>query len=651
MDTDRLLEALQLGEDYEIEFKSARGGVPRSLWESYSAFANTDGGVIVLGVQQRGGNRFEIQGLEDAAKIRQDFWNNVNNRAHVSHNLLNNDNVRVVDVDAKDILVIEVPQADRHQRPVFLGQNPLTGTYRRYHEGDYRCDENEVRRMISDSDEQSADSRVLSKFGMDDVHVESLQAYRNRFRSRDAVHPWLALDAGAFLQKLGGYRKDRESGDEGLTVAGLLMFGREEAIKDPAAGIAFNLDYRDRRSDDSKVRWVDRVWQDGTWNANLYQFFFRVYPRLTEGLKIPFGYQTEPDAELGGAAISRRDDTLVHEAVREAMVNCLIHADYRGQGGIVMEHYFDRLVFSDPGRLLISPEQLVRGGVSQCRNEVLQTMFSLIGLGEKAGSGIDKIREGWKSVRWRVPTLGEQQKPDRVTVTMPMVSLLPEAAVEKLRGIIGDELQALTGEEVQALVTADIEGSVSNFRLQSLTERHPSDLTKLLKSLVGRDLLERDGHGRGATYRWGERLRRGTAERLAPDKSDGAPGAVAGTPGATEVGPGASVSTPGATEQWGNFKGQPGQNPTLVRIASPARENRRLGLPKMQAVILALCREQELTGRDIAELIQRNQERVLKSYISPLVEKGLLVRKFPDDPNHPQQAYRSAAPDQQELFE
>jgi ATP-dependent DNA helicase RecG len=644
VDTDRLLDALRLGEDHEIEFKSARGGFPRSLWESYTAFANTDGGVIVLGVQQRSGNRFEIQGLEDTGKTRQDFWNNVNNRAHVSHNLLSNDDVRVVVVEAKGVLVIAVPRADRHQRPVFLGQNPLTGTYRRYHEGDYRCDENEVRRMISDSDEQSADSRVISKFGMDDIHVESLQAYRNRFRSRDAVHPWLALDSGAFLQKLGGYRKDRENGDEGLTVAGLLMFGKEEAIKDPSAGIMFNLDYRDRRSDDPKVRWVDRVWQDGTWNANLFQFFFRVYPRLTEGLKIPFGYQTESDQELGVATISRRDDTLVHEAVREAMVNCLIHADYRGQGGIVMEHYFDRLVFSDPGTLLISPEQLVRGGISQCRNEFLQTMFSLIGLGEKAGSGIDKILEGWKSVHWRVPRLTEQQKPDRVTVTMPMVSLLPEIAVKKLRGIIGDELHSLTAEEVQALVTADLEGSVSNFRLQSLTEDHPSDLTKLLKSLVGRDLLERDGHGRGATYRWGERLRLGAAERIAPDKSDRALGA-------SGVGPGANVSTPGATLAPDDFRGQPAQNPILVRIASPSRENRRMAPAKMHAIILALCREQELTGREIAELIQRNQDRVLKSYISPLVERGLLVRKYPDDANHPQQAYQSAAPIQKELFE
>lgn len=269
-------------------------------------------------------------------------------------------------------------------------------------------------------------------------------------------------------------------------------------------------------------------------------------------------------------------------------------------------------------------------------------MFSLIGLGEKAGSGVDKIREGWRSVRWRDPTLSEQQKPDRVTLTMPMVSLLPESAVEKLRKILGDELKTLNAEEVQALVTADLEGAVSNFRLQSLTDRHPSDLTKLLKNMVGKDLLEKDGHGRGATYRWSERL------RIVSN-----PATPVRTPGATGGAPGASVNFSGATGASGvaGERDIPPRDPALLSIASPARTNKRLPRAEMQNVILGLCQGRELTGREIAELVQRNQDRVLKNYVSRLVEKGLLARKYPDDPSHPQQAYRSVAPYQRELFD
>lgn len=109
-------------------------------------------------------------------------------------------------------------------------------------------------------------------------------------------------------------------------------------------------------------------------------------PKAIRRIKIPF--QLGPD-------LFRKDDTIVHEAIREALVNALIHADYRGQGGVVIDKYPDRFEFSNPGSLLISIEQLLRGGISECRNKSLQLMFQMIGGGEKAGSGIDKIRQGW----------------------------------------------------------------------------------------------------------------------------------------------------------------------------------------------------------------------------------------------------------------
>ena len=93
--------------------------------------------------------------------------------------------------------------------------------------------------------------------------------------------------------------------------------------------------------------------------------------------------------------------------MREALVNALIHADYRGQGGVIVEKYRERLEFSNPGTLLLDIDQLLRGGVSECRNRTIQKMFSLLGYGEKAGSGFDKIRRGWASQKWRLPSIDE----------------------------------------------------------------------------------------------------------------------------------------------------------------------------------------------------------------------------------------------------
>ena len=284
----------------------------------------------------------------------------------------------------------------------------------------------------------------------------------------------------------------REAGQDGLTVAGLLMFGKDEAIRDVLAIPQYHVDYRERLSNDPAVRWSDRITVDGTWVANLFQFYQRVIARLFADLKVPF--QLQPD-------MFRKDETLVHEAIREALVNALIHTDYRGQGGIVIEKYRDRITMSNPGSLLLPIEQLYQGGISECRNKSLQLMFQQIGGGEKAGSGIDKIRQGWRAQHWRLPIIREQVQPDRVNVVLPMVSLLPEESLERLRTRFGPKFNRLNSLEVQALVTADLEGAVSNQRLQEVCEEHPADLTKMLHNLVSRGFLHQDGQNRWASYR------------------------------------------------------------------------------------------------------------------------------------------------------
>jgi ATP-dependent DNA helicase RecG len=283
--------------------------------------------------------------------MKQDFWNLANNRGKVSTNLLANDDVTIETLDGHPVIVVRIPRATRRQRPVYVGQNPIDGTYRRYQEGDYKCSPDEVGRMLADQSEDPADGLILDHFGLGDLDPESLAQYRNRFSARAPAHPWLALDQRGLLEKLGGWRTDRATGQQGLTVAGLLMFGKDEAIRDPSAVPQYHVDYRERLSDDSEVRWTDRLTVDGTWTANLFQFYQRVLSRLFDGLKVPF--QLQPD-------MFRKDETLVHEAIREALVNALIHADYRGMGGVVIEKYRDRITLANPGSLLLPIEQLFR---------------------------------------------------------------------------------------------------------------------------------------------------------------------------------------------------------------------------------------------------------------------------------------------------
>lgn len=260
-----LILPLEWEESGELEFKSARGGFPKSLWESYSAMANMHGGVILLGVEDDG----EITGISDAAKFQKTFWDTVNNRGKVNVNLLSESDVVILKHDGKTILAIRVLQANRYQKPVYLGQNPFLGTYRRNYEGDYRCSEQEVKRMFSDSSDESADSRILEHFGMQDIDTLSLQQYRNRFGSHKLNHPWLAEDDKGLLTKLGGWRHDRKKNQVGLTIAGLLMFGTDDAIREALP--QYHVDYREKMSADPAIRWTDRLTIDGTWQPNLFQ--------------------------------------------------------------------------------------------------------------------------------------------------------------------------------------------------------------------------------------------------------------------------------------------------------------------------------------------------------------------------------------------
>ena len=634
MDTQDLLNALSLGEDKDWEFKSAKGGLPGSMWESYSAMANTDGGAIVLGVREKN-DSLEIHGVDDPAKMEKDFWSTINNPGHVSRNLLANSDIQVHAVDGKSLLLIQVPRATRTQRPIFVGQNPLGGTYRRFNEGDYKCTDDEVGRMLADQSEHPADSRVLSKFSLDDLDKRSLGQYRNRFATRSPAHAWLGEDDRGLLQKLGGWRHDRETDEQGITVAGLLMFGKDEAINDPLAISQFHIDYREHLGDDPKVRWTDRIWPDGTWVANLFQFFTRVYPRLVEDLKIPFqlaGSDRGATATGDPNAVQRIDEAEVHEAIREAFVNALIHGDYRGQGGIIVDRYRDRLEFSNPGTLLLSFEQLVKGGVSECRNKTLQKMFAMIGFGEKAGSGIDKIRQGWKSQKWRWPSIGEQLKPDRVRLVMSMVSLLPEESLARLRAALGEDLDGLDPNEVQALVTADVEESVTNQRLTQFIRMHSSDITKLLQGLVSKGHLFKDGYGRWASYALSDRFR--IAENgSTPDT------------GTTDSGhnEGNSVHSDGNSvhNESDTPYTKPEEDPQLLAIAKVAREKDRLPPETTKEIIAKLCSGRYLTPLEIGALLTRSKAGIQARFLRPMAQNGELELKYPGEPNHPNQAYRA----------
>lgn len=645
------LELLRESVDLECKLAAGRdgqGALPEDFWPTYSAFANTEGGVVVLGVREKQ-QQFLLEGIANVAKVRKELFDGLNNRQKVSANLLTDASVREVALQGRTLLVIEIPRANRKQRPVHLTTNPFAGhTYRRLNDGDRPLPDDEVRRMIAEQVEDSRDDRILRGYDFDDLCMETFRAYRQVFANRDPAHPWNALDDLEFLRQLGGWRKDRETGESGLTLAGLLMFGWMATIQEELSN--YMLDYQERPEAKTELRWVDRVTLDGKWSGNLYDFYRKVYLKLTADLKVPFAL------EKG----ERKDETPVHVALREALANVLVHADYSDRASVLVVKRPDMFGFRNPGLMRIPPEVAIRGGEHDCRNRTLHKMFRLVGVGEQAGSGIPKIYGGWATQHWRAPALYERNEPyNQTLMELRMVDLLPKDLLASLRKAFGGRFDALDQNARLTLAAAASEKVVTHARVREMASLHPFDATRLLQSLVRDGFLEAHNPGRGAVYC----LPGAALPKPEEVFGAGSEQSVSGSPNLGDSSPNLTSSSPNLTVSPPDLAGMrnadgclladqlslpviddlgrlsPRLRASLEATASEPRAKGKVDRDILIGVILTLCEGRFVTLRCLAELVNRKPDTLREQYLSKLVRDRKLSLAFPTTPTHERQAY------------
>ena len=431
MNISDIKELLENGEKVDIECKESDSTLTKSIWDTYSSFANTNGGYIFLGVKEDKKKelpeeRFEIQGIKNFEAQVKAFWDTINNDK-VNKNILTDEDVQIVRIPSTALAVvsIHVPRADYNNRPIFINGNPYKGTFKRNHEGDYHASEDEVNAMLRDQKSEGNDGIVLEHYDMDDIDLETLSHYRTMFQNNNPDHVWNQEDNKQFLTMLGGYKKDRIKDIEGLTIAGLLMFGKGISIRERFSNLM--MDYRDESHATSDMRWGDRVTYDGTWENNLFNFFMKVSPKLSADLKKPFVLDNQ----------QRVDDTPIHKAIREAFVNMIIHSDYLLDAGtlkIIKKQ--DEFIFTNPGSLKLSVEEIFKGGNSKSRNPYMQLMLRMIGFGDNAGSGIPTILNAWKNADWVEPNLYEDTNLNQVTLTLKTLATWTESVGELQDSIV-----------------------------------------------------------------------------------------------------------------------------------------------------------------------------------------------------------------------
>lgn len=492
MDITDINTLLQVGERISFECKKCENQIPKSVWETYSSFANTVGGIIVLGITEHmeepdQAKRFEITGVNNPTKLKKEFFDTLNSNK-VNRNILIEEDVDIVEYDGHSLLVINIPQVDYRQRPIYINGNMMNGSFKRNYEGDYHCTEDDVKAMIRDANDSGNDSVLMENYTMDDIDANTLAAYRNRFRTANMDHVWNDYSDKDFLLNMGGYIIDRNTHREGLTLAGLLMFGKGLSIRERFDNI--RMDYIDMTNLQPDSRWSDRLTYDGRWENNLYNFFMTVQSKLIKDLKRPFRLE----------GMERIDDTSIHKAMREALTNLVIHSDYMITGVLKVEKHDDCFVFSNPGSLKIPVMDIYAGGHSKARNPNMQAMFRMIGFGDNIGSGFPTILNAWKKENWRQPCLIENQDLHLVELTLTMASLIPDECHIALHDIYGSDYEKLNKEEQLVLATAFTEKCTSNYRMQQLLGRNSLDVGKTLYALVGKGMLVPANKGRWTSY-------------------------------------------------------------------------------------------------------------------------------------------------------
>ena len=234
----------------------------------------------------------------------------------------------------------------------------------------------------------------------------------------------------------------------------------------------------------------------------------------------------------------------------------------------------------------------------------------LIGRAEKSGSGVDKIMAGWDELHWSKPYLKLEEHPNRVKLILPMFHILPEQVMANLQQqfpAIGE----LTTDELTALIFCSVEGCISNNRLQYILKLHPADITFLLKGLVERGYLESDNKRRWANYHIkGEKVDTSKTEKVDTSSQ--------------------KVDTSKAEKV-----------DTSSQKVDTSNLTKRISKGGLEFLIMDICNEKYVKMEVIAEQVGRSLDYLKNKIFPNMVKQGKLEKKYPLNPNHPEQAYKT----------
>jgi len=471
----------------DVEVKAAAGGLPRTMGETLSAFANGSGGLVILGLSEEAGFRpapgFNLKSIRDALA----------NLCHDGMEPPVRSDVEIVPFEDAHVVYLEVPPLDPLLRPSHVKrQGAYQGSFIRGGDGDRRLTAYEVTQLLSNRTQPTDDTDVIPGATLEDLDTGVVTAFLQRLRQspnrafRDVADDRALVRAGAALVA--------EDGVVRPTLAGLLCLGTYPQQFLPQLFVSFvalpGLTLGESMEDGT--RFLDNVTCDGT------------IPEMLAGVLAAARRNMRTAAVIRGTGREDRYDYPV-DVIRELVVNALLHRDYApGARGtqVQVELYPDRLVVKSPGGLFgnVVPSQLGVEEVSSTRNAALARILGDLPhtdgmpVSENRGSGLPHVMIRLRRAGMSPPTF--DVTPGHVHVTVPQHALLDPPTIAWI-GALPES--SLTNDQHIALALMRSTGSVSNEVLRAWgVESHAA--TVALRGLVGSDLAIKRGGRRYATY-------------------------------------------------------------------------------------------------------------------------------------------------------
>lgn len=616
-------------ESVEIEAKTAQQIGP-SLLETISAFSNEPncgGGYLLLGVRRIesslfGDKQYETVGLSDPDKVQSDLATtcrtsfNVAVRPFISVQSLKN---------GKTVILAFIPEAQSHEKPVYIMAKGLPrGAFRRIGSTDQHCTDDDVQLLYQNRKHHSFDETTLPECAIEDLDPAAISEYRrNREESSPNASELSYKDEDLLLSL---FAASRENGHLVPTIAGLLLFGKRSTLRRHFPML--RIDY---------IRVPGREWvRDPERRFDTVEI---LDPLM---LSIPRVINTIlddiPTAFTLPAGSSRRKDVplIPRTAIREAVVNAVMHRSYRQKSAVQIIRYANRLEIRNPGHSLVPDERLGEPG-SVTRNEKIAAVLHETRYAETKGSGIRAMREAMSRQSLSPPTFESDREKDTFVVTFLFHHFLNPDDVQWL-GYFSD--LDLSEDEQKALVFARETNAINNAAYRDINRVETLAASGHLRKLRDHGLFDQKGRGSQTYYVPTERM-------LNPQKFRGTPAIGAKAQGSDalsaenrSITPEIPITkaqrlTPALTAQAQGLGSLP------QGLAAAIEElGRRATLEKARPVILQICAWKPLSGEVIASLLGRGKTHFARRYLTPMIRSGELVYLYPDQPAHPQQAYK-----------